>query len=965
MKNKVPFLIVFSIIALIGFTQAVTAPSNVLAYVPLNISNVQGVGTPQAFDAQVLFNASNYTSYENLNLSNVIFFNDSGVIIPSWLENGTSASTNAMWWVENATGLNANSNWTVYVGFTPLLSSNFNASNLTGENPLLSTTYGQFDNGRLVFPALYDNFSAAALNASMWNAPGGAIILSNGLIVPPNRQIFSFKNFTPGNITDWWGDLGINGGSNTQTLGGFQNGNGISGNTGAALTLVSSGGTNPDISSAGVQTVTNYGEINSTYSVAYNFTGNAYSKTNYTNQYNQTLGTTQTENVSFQAQSGATAGPRVSWVRVREQPPNDVMPQVFVGTLVPVVPNPFFIGNYNTTYYGQAVLNVSYGFNSSMYAFANCTLFLNSTYETSGVIANGTIASFNVTMVPQSNLLNNTCVNGSAVGFTEQQPYLFNGVNITVINGFNFTYLSGWNVTSSNGTFINWTNAQNSGYTWEWTNTGVNNSGYVWLNASLSGYGFANQTFNVSNATFLNVNLSLAPMLTFSVENATTPFTPVNVFNLIFTNGTFTATCTVTTGTCSLTLSQIPLGNDTVTVISNGFATTNFSKSYNLSSSGNTLFLIASAIFTTQVYDEQSQAPLWFNLTIANSTNSTTVGPLLTVIYNASTIPIGADTFTFTYANASNTYQPRTYFATFNNNTFLNLTAYLLLNSVSSHVGFNVVNSQRTNLVGALVTVGFPLNGGYVTVAQTLTGADGTAFFYLNPAVQYQINASYQGSVSNNNLITPGNPLYTIVINTGLGITNYTIFSNTTTFLLLPTGQLDGTSNATTISLLTNNTLNQLVVWSLNLTWNGTSIFFQNSTAAGGGVINAIINTSNYTSVPNITAVVIIQAQGYPPYTYVYVYYINTFNSPYGVFSVLINLTQQGLNPVTLELFAIIITLFASAWIAKGSSSLAGGLTAFVLLGFFTAIGWVAIQLFIIGLLVTLTVAGLAKGFIR
>ena len=100
--NKSPIIII--LIAIIGLASlssanAITIPSNILYYLPINVINQNSIpvsaNTPIAIGTTapsfnsgniIGFNALAYSQYYTCNLNNAEFFYANGTIIPSWLE---------------------------------------------------------------------------------------------------------------------------------------------------------------------------------------------------------------------------------------------------------------------------------------------------------------------------------------------------------------------------------------------------------------------------------------------------------------------------------------------------------------------------------------------------------------------------------------------------------------------------------------------------------------------------------------------------------------------------------------------------------------------------------------------------------------------------------------------------------------------------------------------------------------
>ncbi len=213
-----------------AISYAVTVPANIVAYLPITLTNYQStavaantpiaIGTVNSITGNIIgFNALAYQQYETCNLNNGEFFFANGSIAKSWMEgniineqtanalctssnspNALSSSANVLYWVliPTNTFLAANSGTpaqnTLYLGWAGNVMSSantlFDGVN-TGEAPELScantntlTTsgctaanrYAAYDNGKLVFGAngFYDNFNGSALNLNIWGTGVGA-----------------------------------------------------------------------------------------------------------------------------------------------------------------------------------------------------------------------------------------------------------------------------------------------------------------------------------------------------------------------------------------------------------------------------------------------------------------------------------------------------------------------------------------------------------------------------------------------------------------------------------------------------------------------------------------------------------------------------------------------------------------------------------------------------------------------
>lgn len=203
-------------------TSPSSVPSGIVAYVPITITNSQSSPTPAPFQQIIQVDSATYSTYEASNLQNVEFFSSNWTIIPSWLESGNSnTATNTIYWLSVASGIPASSSINVYMGFASPATNLLN--NLTtGESPQLSPSYGQYDNGKIVFQ-FYDNFNGSSIDTSIWTVESGmSYTVDNGFSSNGGTRghfIYSATEFSPGSILDFNGTLDLSNVSSYASVG--------------------------------------------------------------------------------------------------------------------------------------------------------------------------------------------------------------------------------------------------------------------------------------------------------------------------------------------------------------------------------------------------------------------------------------------------------------------------------------------------------------------------------------------------------------------------------------------------------------------------------------------------------------------------------------------------------------------------------------------------------------------------
>jgi hypothetical protein len=294
----------------------------------LNITNSQS--TPMPTGLQVMWQVPVSTLQAdfpllNRNLSNLRFVYN-GQFVPAWLEsisNGTATI-----WIKMPVSIPANSSITLNLYFDPSLSFD---GVYWGEEPQLSPTYGQYDNGANVF-IFYDNFAGTVLNTNKWALnPGGNVIVNNSLFINGlvETTITSVPSFGI-SVFDFYGYV-----TKTQrpcvinTFGlSSSAGQNVWGEYGAGAYYIY--GYANSTSSAFSNTSAPYNSTN-IFSIANDGT-NAHYLINYVSQSNIYPMQSITNYIYFPNFASSSGGDGVNifiqWIRIRAYPPNGVMPTV-------------------------------------------------------------------------------------------------------------------------------------------------------------------------------------------------------------------------------------------------------------------------------------------------------------------------------------------------------------------------------------------------------------------------------------------------------------------------------------------------------------------------------------------------------------------------------------------------------------------------------------------------------------
>ncbi len=150
---------------------AIAIPAGIVDYACIVLNNSQPAVTGNYFQQLLNVTESQYSDYISYNggLANFEYFYPNSTIIPAWIESNSVG--NVVIWTKINPSIAANGNYIAYIGFAPintnLLSST--GTNGIGEAPMLSPTYGEYDDGNSVFQAYFPGNSLTG-----WTTAGTA-----------------------------------------------------------------------------------------------------------------------------------------------------------------------------------------------------------------------------------------------------------------------------------------------------------------------------------------------------------------------------------------------------------------------------------------------------------------------------------------------------------------------------------------------------------------------------------------------------------------------------------------------------------------------------------------------------------------------------------------------------------------------------------------------------------------------
>ena len=335
------------------YSLASPAISNATNKIPITIYNTQNTSTPAPFQQRIDLNISNtvlvysQTQFEG-SYANFYFEYPNGTIIPAWIESDVNGILTI--WLKLLYSIPPYSKTTIYIVYSK--NKNYMSSKgPIGEAPELSTPYGEYDDGWKVFDFYY-NFSGNGYANSIWQpvyAQSGEV--NNGYHLqdsyPGWGGIYTIQHFDPQTqIVDYYAYV-------TQFMPCWYGGNDIFLGFGSMATLPYNG-------YPGYYFITNgycYNQIPEYGLTNYDSSGNpaevpdiggpnintlyvlslwasktaSYAQVNYSTVYSNPMNFQQTTSspIAIMADNTPT-GVYVQWVRVRELPPNGIMPSYYI-----------------------------------------------------------------------------------------------------------------------------------------------------------------------------------------------------------------------------------------------------------------------------------------------------------------------------------------------------------------------------------------------------------------------------------------------------------------------------------------------------------------------------------------------------------------------------------------------------------------------------------------------------------
>ena len=352
--------------------------------------------------------------------------------------------------------------------------------------------------------------------------------------------------------------------------------------------------------------------------------------------------------------------------------------------------------------------------------------------------------------------------------------------------------------------------------------------------------------------------------------------------------------------------------------------------------------------------DELNSSAITFSAGFTNTTNFTSYSNAVNVSFNTSVL----SGFLTVDVNKTN-YYPRTYYPVVDGSANVTLKCYLLSTGASAAlVRFYVQSTAGNSISNANVSISRQFSGVWVVVAQGKTDSAGGVIFYLEIGASYRVDVTATGFASHTSTITASTTEYTITLVSGAGYANFTSVWGGVAYAFKPQASLLYNNVTLGFTVLANNSDLEFSGW--NLTWKGSSLNFTNYSNSGGSTTEFNF-TVNYTG--NVTGQAFFKRSGFPTIYINRTWFIANFTASNATLAGGIDyLADRGDVQLGLGLLALLFTTVLSGWAVRYGGASGAGVLALIFLAFFTFIGFISWQVFLLAGLASIGLAIIMKG---
>lgn len=365
----------------------------------------------------------------------------------------------------------------------------------------------------------------------------------------------------------------------------------------------------------------------------------------------------------------------------------------------------------------------------------------------------------------------------------------------------------------------------------------------------------------------------------------------------------------------------------------------------------------AYANVTFCVCSELANAPLNYTITLSNATNSVSANGGsggISVPYpsaasscsgacsswNAATTPQGEVTVKIEHYSGGDNFVTRYLGYTWDNNTYLNTTAYVLLTTDPNNAWsyFTVLSSTQTSLPNAYVWVNKSIGGTSKTMSSGWSDSAGRFNVVLDDLSTYYVGATYGSASSGSNTVNnPSGSYYIVISPNPLNVSWENVLTHLTGFL---TPYYIGLNDSDAlIKFNLTSTDSNLSVFGLNITVNGTLVASNYSNTAAGAEVSTYLTFNSTNNSETIYATYYWVKLDGSTFNNTIVYLKYSGATEYSLVSFLSHMKSAGVPEFGLALFALFSIIFVSVFVSKFNGT-AGVVSALLLMALFVVYGF-------------------------
>jgi len=250
------------------------------------------------------------------------------------------------------------------------------------------------------------------------------------------------------------------------------------------------------------------------------------------------------------------------------------------------------------------------------------------------------------------------------------------------------------------------------------------------------------------------------------------------------------------------------------------------------------------------VYNEDTDAGINYNITFSDGDSSEYFEDQTTrTFFSYDEIVLGEG---ISIRIESEGYQFRVYTRDLSNESFVNMSAYLLEIDDGLIRSFHIMDSGGSAIPGAILTAWRYIDGAWTEIESKSADDSGTVTMYLDPDITYRFEAVYSDFTSGILTIQPTQSSYSIIIPYVIDTSQWSNIFQTIWWNYEPKDSFVVEDDAVDFKYMIHDSDGELEWFSFVLVDENSTVLFSNNTtdAPTGGVISAELNT---TGLSNIT----------------------------------------------------------------------------------------------------------------